>query len=65
MCASQLRELENGSLQTTPAMLTGPSAVAAVHAVRLTVAALAAHIGAKLQRAVAWVRRHELELHRP
>jgi hypothetical protein len=42
-----------------------PSAVAGGDAVGLTVAALAAHIGAKLQRAVAWVRRHELELHRP
>ena len=42
-----------------------PLAVTAVHAVRLNVAALAAHVGAKLQRAVAWVRRHELELHRP
>jgi hypothetical protein len=41
------------------------SAAAAVHAVRLTVAARGARVGAKLQRAVAWVRLHELEHHRP
>ena len=41
------------------------SAVAAVHAVRLTVTARGARVGAKLQRAVAWVRLHELERHRP
>jgi len=39
-------------------------AVAAVHAVRLTVAALPAHIGAKLQRAVGWVYLHERKRHR-
>jgi hypothetical protein len=44
----QLCELENGPLQTTPAMLIGPSAVAGGDAVGLTVAALPAHIGAKL-----------------
>jgi hypothetical protein len=31
----------------------------------LTVAARGARVGAKLQRAVAWVRLHELEHHRP
>src|SRR6185369_17366052 len=41
------------------------SAVATVYTVRLTVAARVALVGAKLHRAVAWVRLHEPDHHRP
>jgi hypothetical protein len=41
-----------------------PSAVTAIYAVRSTMTALGAHVGAKLQRAVAWVRLHKLDDHR-
>jgi hypothetical protein len=41
------------------------SPVTAVDAVRLTVAALRAHVGAKLQRPVGWVCLHALKRDRP
>jgi hypothetical protein len=43
---------------------TVPSALTAVYAVRSTMTALGAHVGAKVQRAVAWVRLHKLDDHR-
>jgi hypothetical protein len=36
-----------------------------IYAVRSTMATLGAHVGTKLQRAVAWVRHHELGYHHP
>jgi hypothetical protein len=42
-----------------------PLAVTALDAVRSTVAAFRARVGAKLQRPMAWVRRDELDVHRP
>ena len=42
-----------------------PSAAPAPNAVRSTMAALGARVSAKLQRGVAWVRRHERDDHRP
>jgi hypothetical protein len=41
------------------------SAVAGVDAVGLTVAALLAQVGAKLQRVVGWIYLHERKRHRP
>jgi hypothetical protein len=43
---------------------TVPSALTAVYAVRPTMTALGAHVGAKVQRSVAWVRLHKLDDHR-
>jgi hypothetical protein len=43
---------------------TVPSPVTAVYAIRSTMTALGADIGAKLQRAVAWIRLHSLDDHR-
>jgi hypothetical protein len=43
----------------------GASAIAGVDAVGLTVAALPAHVGAKLQRVVGWIYLHERKRHRP
>jgi|SRR6185369_5570705 len=43
---------------------TVPSALTAVYAVRPTMTALGAHVGAKVQRAVAWVRLHKFDDHR-
>jgi hypothetical protein len=45
------------------AELNRPLAVTTVHAVRPTVTTLGAHVGAKLQRAVAWIRLGEVEHH--
>jgi hypothetical protein len=42
-----------------------PSAFAAIHAVRSTVPTFGTHVGAKLERAVARVRRHDLDDHQP
>ena len=42
---------------------TVPSALTAVYAVRSTMTALGAHVGAKVQRAVAWVPLHKLDDH--
>ncbi len=42
-----------------------PSTLIAGYAVRSTMAALGAHVGAKLQCNIAWVRHHEPDDHRP
>jgi hypothetical protein len=41
-----------------------PSSVIAIYAVRSHMTALGAHVGAKLQRAVAWIPLHKLDDHR-
>jgi hypothetical protein len=65
MCASQAAGAGNRPIQTTPAGLIADQAVATVYTVRLTVTARVALVGAKLHRAVAWVRLHEPDHHRP